>query len=153
LTDSRPFAAIFDTPDLNLAYVNVVLALSKVPDLPKSAREVAILAVGSKYKAIYEIYAHERVAATTGLSKVQIDAIKNGEKPGDLDEGCSVAFDVAMELVDKPGPLSDRNWKRAVEQFGRRGASVLAHYVGYYMYTCCLLNAFDIPLPEGERIL
>lgn len=133
--------------------MSIVVALSKVPDLPKSAREVAILAVGSKYKAVYEIYAHERVAATTGLSKAQIDAIKNGEKPGDLDEGCNIAFDVTMELVDKPGPLSDTNWKRAVEQFGRRGAFVLANYVGYYMYTCCLLNACDIPLPEGEKIL
>lgn len=144
---------MFDTPEISRLYVNLVAAVGKVPDLPKQPREVAILAVGAKYQAAYEIYSHERVAATVGLSKSQIEVLKSGKKPEDLDENCSVAFDVAMELVNKPGPLSDSNWKRAVQQFGRRGAYVLANYVGLYQFICCLLNACDIPVPDGERIL
>jgi hypothetical protein len=52
-------------------------AFSAMPGLPAGSRETAILATGSHYQALYEIYAHERVAlANTSLSKKQINMIK-----------------------------------------------------------------------------
>lgn len=127
-------------------------ALAKIPGLPQYAREVAILATGSHFKAAYEIYSHERIAIGTELKQDQIDKIKHGEKPGDLQEIGNVAFDVTMELLKKPGPLAEEKWKEAEKAFGREGAMALVHYVGYYAYTSLLLNGLDIQLPEGESI-
>jgi len=60
-------------------------AVSGLPGLPASARETAILAIGSQYQALYEIYAHERVALKyTSWTKEQNNAIKNGRKPEGL---------------------------------------------------------------------
>jgi 4-carboxymuconolactone decarboxylase len=74
-------------------------AVSGSPGLPASARETAILAMGSQYHAPYEIYAHERVALkSTSLTKELINSIKNGKKPEGLGREESVAFDVAVEL-------------------------------------------------------
>lgn len=128
--------------------------MSQIPGLTPKARETVILATGSHYKAAYEIYAHERLALkNTELTKEQINLIKNGQKPKDLDKGSSVAFDAAIELVAKPGPLKKESWDAVVKELGRKDALALVHFVGMYAYTCILLNGCDVPLPEGENIM
>lgn len=112
-----------------------------------------ILATGSHYQAVYETYAHERVALkTTSLTKEQIVQIKKGEKPEDLDQEGGVAFDATMELVKKQGPLGKKMWEKVVAEFGKEGASALVYHVGVYAYTCLLLNGCDVSPPEGEKL-
>ena len=148
-----PFAPLLYTPSLVDPFFKLVVELGKLPGLPGPAREIAILATGSRFKSNYELYAHERVAASTGLTAAQIESVKSGKKPlgGDaLDEQGDVAFDVAIELSRKPGPMTDDNWKRAERAFGKGGTAALIQYVGVYAYTCVLLNGVDVPVPEGE---
>lgn len=128
-------------------------AVSGLPGLPASARETAILAIGSQYQAPYEIYAHERVALkNTSLTKEQIDAIKNGRKPEGLGREESVAFDVAVELAGGKRLLERERWVELVGCVGREGALALLQVCGLYGFTCLLLNGYDIRLPEGEGI-
>lgn len=80
--------------------------------------------------------------------------MKSGKKPfGDnaLDEQGNVAFDVAIELSHKQGPMTEANWKRAEHAFGKEGTAALIQYVGVYAYTCISLNGVDAPVPQGER--
>ncbi|CZR58871.1 uncharacterized protein PAC_08763 [Phialocephala subalpina] len=149
-----PFAPFLYTPALGKPFFDFVGAVSQIPGLPGTAREVVILATGAHYKGVYETYAHERVALkTTDLTKEQIKMIKSGEKPKDLGKGESVAFDATMELVGKPGPLAKERWDEVVKEFGEQGALALVHYVGLYAYTCILLNGCDVSLPEDEKLL
>lgn len=129
-------------------------AIADIPNLPSDARETAILATGAHYGSVYEIYAHERVAAkTTDLTQKQIDDIKAGKKPEGLSEAADVAYDMAKKLVHGRGGLEEGVWKKAVEKLGgKEGAQAVAQYVGLYAYTCVLLNACDVPVPEGEKI-
>lgn len=130
-----------------------MIELAKVPGLPQTAREVAILAVGSHTQAVYEIYSHERIAlSATSLTREQADLIKIGKRPTDMDESCNVAFDAALELAKVPGPLSGQTWERIKDAFGQDGAQALIHYIGFYLYMCTLLNGFDVRLPEGQHI-
>lgn len=148
-----PFAPLLYTPSIVHPFFKLVVELGKLPGLPAPAREVAILATGSSFKSKYELYAHERVAASTSLTKSQIHSVKNGKKPfrdDTLNEQCEVAFDVAIELSHKQGPMSDANWKRAEKAFGRDGTAALIQYVAVYAYTCVLLNGVDAPVPNGE---
>lgn len=128
-------------------------AIGAIGGLPATARETTILATGSRYKAVYEIYAHERVAvATTALNQTQVDQIKMGKKPGDLDTAAAAAFDVAIALSNKAGPLDARLWEALVKEVGKEGALACVHYVGVYAYTCVLLNACDIGVPDEEEV-
>ncbi len=149
-----PFAPLMYTPTIVDPFLKLVVELGKLPELPVPAREVAILATGSIFRAKYEIYAHERVAASTNLTETQIDQVKSGKKPSGkdaLDEQCIVACDVAIELSNKQGPMTDATWTRAEKVFGRKGAAALFQYVGVYAYTCVLLNAVDAPVPNDEK--
>ncbi|GAB7354787.1 hypothetical protein MBLNU459_g5183t1 [Dothideomycetes sp. NU459] len=148
-----PFAPMLQTPGVTRPFLHIVTELGKLPGLPPNARETAILATGSYFQAVYEIYAHERVAvANTDLNQEQVDMIKNGKKPDGLDDQCSVAFDVAIQLSRTPGPLSGEHWDKAEKVLGKQGTLALIHYVGYYAYTCILLNGCDVPVPDGEKI-
>lgn len=149
-----PFAPLLYTPAIVDPFFKLVVELGKLPGFPAPAREVAILATGSVFKSKYELYAHERVAASTNLSKAQIVAVKSGQKPSGsdaLDEQCEVAFEVARELAGKHGPMADATWKKAEGAFGKEGAAALIQYVAIYGYTCILLNAVDAPVPNGEK--
>ena len=142
---TRPIATAYAAPAAFKSFLDSALALSTTPNLPKSAREVAILAVGVYYNSAYEVYAHERLAHAAGVSWRQISHVKLGRKPpadgpDAFDEACEVAWDVAQDLMKARGRMGDGLWERAVACFGKEGALGLVHYVGYYTYCCFLIN-------------
>lgn len=144
-----PFALLAATPDTGKIAIDLVSGLGKL-SLPQDVKETAILACGGHFQAAYELYAHENVAAKAGvLSRGQIEAIKNDQKPTDLSQNCSLAYDIAKRLCSTPGPLPQTYWDRSVEAFGKEGTLALVHYVGFYAYLCIALNAVDVPVPEG----
>ncbi|KAK5115055.1 hypothetical protein LTR62_001752 [Meristemomyces frigidus] len=133
-------------------YKLLISKIASLPGLSPAARETAILATGSVYKAGYELYAHSRVAEqSTELKKEQIEAICAGRKPDGLSEECEVALDVAKYLAGTPGPLPKELWGKSVKLLGKDGTIKLVHYVGIYAYTCMMLNAMDAPVPEAEK--
>ena len=146
-----PLPFLATTPDAVEPYLNLLGALSKLKGIPPPARETLILAVGSVYKAGYELYAHENVAEKTGvLSRAQIESVMDGVKPGGqdrLDESCELAFDVAIQLSKGGGPLEDGLYERAMKTFGQEGTAALIHYVGMYAYTCIVINGVNASVP------
>ena len=139
------------TPSVARPFFGLVSAFSTFTGLPPGAREVAILVVGHKYKAAYEIYAHSLLAQTVGISKAEIEQIiDKGTCPTSLHALHRASFAFAHELLNTSGPLSDESWKSATEAFGVDGAKALVHYVGYYSYTCTVLNGFDVKVPDAN---
>ena len=143
-----PFGPLLYTPSLVDPFFKMAAELGQIPGLPAAARETAILATGSTFKAGYELYAHGKVAASTSLTERQISSIKEGKKPDGLDEACQVAFDVAVELSQKQGPLSDETFQQASKALGQHGTAALIHYVAFYAYTSVFLNGVAAPVPE-----
>jgi hypothetical protein len=144
-----PFPLFLAAPEAGEYSVGLFGKLGKIPGLPADAKETAILTVGARYQAAYELYAHTNVAIKkVGMAKDVVEAIARGEKPKGLSEGCDVAFDAANYLAGKPGPLPKELWDRSIKTFGKEGTVALMHYVGAYAYTCIVLNAMDAPVPE-----
>jgi len=142
-----PYPFFLAAPEPGLSAMRHALMLGKLP-LPPDAKETAILTCGAHFKAPYELYAHENVAKTTTLSEQQIESIKGDNKPADLNDQCSIAFDVSQYLCNKPGRLPQDLWDRSVQTLGRDGTVALIHYVGFYAYLCIALNAADVPVPQ-----
>jgi hypothetical protein len=150
-----PYAPLLRTPAAVQPYFDLCQRLAEIPNLPRVAREVAILCVGYQYGAEYEIYAHSRLAIEAGLGKDAVRAICTGQrgagKGWTLE--CDLAWDVAVELAKGKGKLGDETFKRCVGILGEEGTLALIHYVGFYGYTCVLLNGCGVGVPEGEERL
>jgi alkylhydroperoxidase family enzyme len=127
----------------------LVKALSTAPILPKPVREIAILVTGTHFHSGYELYAHVLVAELRGLNDDTIATIVAGQRPANLGEDESAAYDVASALV-KGGILPELVYKKAVARFGQSGAAELIYLVGLYCMVSITLNGFDVPVPEEE---
>ncbi len=116
--------------------------------LPDSIRQVAILAVGAQMNARFEIYSHEIVAESAGLSRQAVAALAAGERPAVLLEDQAIAFNVARALVGgKQLPAS--TYHLAVAAFGEEGAAELIFMVGSYLLLAVIINGYDLAVP-GE---
>ena len=144
-----PFNFMMHFPQFGTACYDIITALIENATLPKSAHEVAILVVGAHYNSRYELYAHEHVAALSGLSQTKIATIVAGERPTDLTVEEGVAYDVASKLV-RGGQLPEATYQASVKAFGDHGNAELVFLIGNYCLISVILNAYDISIPDDE---
>jgi hypothetical protein len=141
-----PFYMYF--PKIGSANVDLVMSMASAP-LSPDARETAIITVTAKFQAGYALHSHMEIAADPGyLSREQLGLIRKGTKPSGLNDGCSIAYDVAHRLASTPGPMPQELWDRAISVFGKDSTVALIHYVGYYSYVSMFMNACDVRVPE-----
>ena len=136
-------------PVIGKAMWDLTKAMTAQASLPDPVRQVAILVVGAHFDAAYEIYAHIAVAERENMSKRRLATLVCGEKPHDLDEAESIAYDVTYALVNG-GVLPEPAYALAVETFGQHGANELIYLVGLYAMVSMTLNGFNVPVPERE---
>ena len=120
-----PFNPMLHFPQFGNAAWGVNVALAKNTTLPKPVHELVILVTGARFTSRYEIYAHELVAGSAGLSASKIASLAAGGRPGDLNEDESIAFDVASVLT-RGAQLPDSTYQAAVAAFGERGLRKLS---------------------------
>ena len=145
-----PFNAWVHRPDLGIVVQRLGERLRFHGTLPGAAREIAILAVGAKWMAEYEWWAHCKVARREGVSDATIDAIHHGERPllSDLVE--QAAYDFTSALLGT-GRVNPALYESARTHLGDGGLVELVTLAGYYTLVSFTLNAFEVPLPGGER--
>ena len=107
---------------------------------------MAILVVGARFRAAYEIYAHVLLGERVGLPDDKIATIIAGQRPADLTREEAIAYDVAAALVGTGG-LPDLTFRQAEQAFGPHGAAELIYLVGFYCLVSVTLNGFDVPVP------
>lgn len=142
-----PWNPLLHEPAMGKAMWDLIEAVAARPTLPRAVREIAILAVGARYKAAYELYAHIAVAESVGIGVKRLSALCSGTRPDDLDDAEKVAYDVAHALAEG-GVLPEPCYRLAVETFGQHGLNELVYLVGTYCAVSVLLNAYDVPIPE-----
>jgi alkylhydroperoxidase family enzyme len=145
-----PFNAMLHFPQFGTANWDYITALVEHSTLPKPSHEVAILVVGARYSSRYELYAHEHVAARSGLSEAKIATIVAGERPGDLTREEGIAYDVASKLAGG-GQLPEATYQAALSAFGNQGTAELVYVIAGYCLTSVLLNAYDVSVPGSEE--
>jgi len=136
-------------PRIGKAIWDLTLAMTAEASLPDNIRQIAILVVGARYDAAYEIYAHIAVAEKEGMSPQRLATLTADLKPADLSAEESVAFDLAYTLV-RGGTLPEPVYRLAVDTFGQHGTNELIYLVGLYALVSTTLNGFNVPVPERD---
>ncbi|MGH6645362.1 carboxymuconolactone decarboxylase family protein [Aquabacterium sp.] len=136
-------------PTIGKAIWDLTLAMTAKAVLPDPVRQIAILVVGARFDAAYELYAHIAVAEGEGMSPERLSTLVADLKPNDLNKEESVAFDVAYAL-SRGGVLPEPVYSLAVKTFGQHGTNELIYLVGLYALVSTTLNGFNVPVPERE---
>lgn len=144
-----PWNPWLQEPVIGKAIWDLTLAMTAKAVLPDPVRQVAILVVGARYKAAYEIYAHIAVAEREGMTAQRLATLTAEIKPTDLNAQESVAYDVAY-CLSRGGVLPEPLYRLGVDTFGQHGMNELIYLVGLYALVSVTLNGFNVPVPERE---
>jgi 4-carboxymuconolactone decarboxylase len=136
-------------PGIGKAIWDLTLAMTANASLPDNVRQIAILVVGARFDAAYEIYAHIAVAEKEAMKAERLATLVANLKPTDLDPKESIAFDFTYALV-RGGTLPEPLYRLAVKTFGQHGTNELIYLVGLYCLVSTTLNGFNVPVPERE---
>lgn len=117
--------------------------------LPPRLSELAILVMGSYWRAGFEWYIHAPIAAKAGVPDSVIAAIKAGESPVFAEPDARAVHDFARELLDNR-EVSDETYAFARRLLGERALVDLVGILGYYGLISMTIKAFRVPVPEGE---
>ncbi|MGI4878447.1 MAG: carboxymuconolactone decarboxylase family protein [Janthinobacterium lividum] len=136
-------------PAIGTAIWNLTLAMTANATLPDAVRQIAILVVGARFDAAYEIYAHIAVAERDGMKAERLATLVADLKPVDFAADESVAYDISYALV-RGGTLPEPLYTLGVKTFGQHGMNELIYLVGLYSLVSTTLNAYNVPVPERE---
>jgi len=146
-----PFAALLNAPNVADAAVRLYSAFRDAK-LEKRLFELMILVVARNASAQFEWFAHAPRAIEAGISAEAVEAIRRHHTPNLTREDERLVYDTVLELsVQKR--LSQASYDRALAALGMEQLVELIAGAGFYTMIALTLNAFDVPVPGGERPL
>jgi 4-carboxymuconolactone decarboxylase len=119
--------------------------------LPPRLSELAICITGAFWKANYEWFAHAPLAIKAGIDPATIEAIRTGATPKLVKSDEQAIYDFATELT-RSRRVSNATFERAKKELGETSVIDLVGIIGYYSLVSVTLNAFELPLPEGQKL-
>jgi 4-carboxymuconolactone decarboxylase len=119
--------------------------------LPPRLSEFAILCTARLWKAQYEWYAHEPMAAKAGVSGKTIADLRAGRAPKDAGNDERAIYDLIQELY-RTRRVSARAYKRVHAFLGDQGMVELVGILGYYTLISMTLNVFHMLPPESAPL-
>jgi 4-carboxymuconolactone decarboxylase len=143
-----PFNAWVQAPRIGTRLASLGSALRHDMALDRKLIELAIITVGSHFKAEFEWFAHAVMARRHGVPEAVISSLAAGQEPVFYDDTQRVVHRVASELV-RTGRLAEASHRDAQSQLGDVQLVELVTLCGYYTLVSFTLNAFDVALPPG----
>jgi 4-carboxymuconolactone decarboxylase len=144
-----PFNAWLLSPALGDRIQRLGEAIRFTSSLPQNVLEIAILVEAREWRAEFEWWAHVRLARRAGVASEVIAAIQEQREPAFTDRGEEIAWRFSRELLESRR-VSGPTYEAARERFGETGVMELVTLLGYYTLVSMTLNAFEVPLPEGQ---
>ena len=142
-----PWGVFLHEPTVGQAHYDLIDAVTAMKRLSPSAKQVAIIVVGARFNAAYELYAHAATAAAEGMDPVKIATLAAGGRPLDLTPEEACAFDIATALLGG-GVLAGATYRAARDLLGQGALNELVFWIGTYAQVAITLNAFDVPSEE-----
>ena len=137
------YRMIMHTPSIAPAFLALSDALRQRSSLPGDWREVAILRVGHRYHAPYEIHHHERIGRSVGLSEDALVAVRPGDDGAALDERQRAVLQLTDQLLERHA-LDSASRDAALRWMSTPQLADLVLTVGFYQLVCNFLNTFEV---------
>jgi 4-carboxymuconolactone decarboxylase len=151
LTPRGPFAAWMHAPEYGLLAQALGAHCRYKTALEPRLSEFAILCTARLWRAQYEWYAHEPMAAKAGVKAKTIADLRAGREPKSAAKDEKAIYAIIQELY-KTRRVSERTYKR-VHAFLDDAAMVeLVGILGYYTLISMTLNVFHMLPPESEKL-
>ncbi|WP_427026196.1 carboxymuconolactone decarboxylase family protein (plasmid) [Aureimonas ureilytica] len=112
--------------------------------------ELAILTMATVWQSEFEWWAHKPIALKAGLGADIVEALRSGAPPAFPDRETETVHAVTIALSTQRR-LTDALYAQADAVLGPDRLVDLVGLCGYYTLISMTLNAFEVPLPEGER--
>ena len=147
-----PFGIWLRTPAIADVANRLGNTLRRDSNLDKRLFELMVLVIARHWGAQYEWFVHEGAARQAGVADTVIAALREGRRPtfGRPDE--QLVYDVVTELQTSR-TLSDETYARALAALGLELLIEFISAAGFYTMVAMMLNAFDVPTPDGARPL
>jgi 4-carboxymuconolactone decarboxylase len=145
-----PFSVLINNPPLAAAVNQVVDAVRKDGTLDKRLYELIVLITVRHAGAAYAWAVHDPLARKAGVSGDVVDAIHAKRKPSfaKLDE--KAIYEAVTELLNT-NKISDAAYQALIQQFGLPKTIEAITCVGLYCMIGSVINAFQVPTPNGEK--
>ena len=143
-----PFNAFVHAPGVGQHLSALGAKVRYGTSIDRRLSELAIITVGARWKAEFEWWAHARMARRHGVPDAVVDAIERGEEPEFEADDERTIYAVAAQLV-RTGHVDQDAYDSARQLLGDAGLVELVSLCGYYTLVSFLLNAFQVPLPDG----
>jgi 4-carboxymuconolactone decarboxylase len=140
------FRFLLSSPDLAYRVSHLGDFLRADSAMPDEVREMLILALSRRLDFQLEWSYHEEMALQAGVSAEVVDALRGGLVPP-LSESHRLAYDLAMAAVDRR--VTAEVFDAVVAQHGTAYAVDLVVLVAFVVFMQHLVEALDVPLPEG----
>jgi 4-carboxymuconolactone decarboxylase len=145
-----PFSVLMHNPPLADAVNRVVDAVRKDGKLEKRLYELIVLIVVRHGEAAYAWAVHDPLGRKAGLSGDVVDAIHAKRKPPFTKTDERAVYDAVTELLNS-NKISDGAYQALVKAVGFDNALEAVTCAGLYCMIGAVINAFEVPTPNGEK--
>ena len=121
--------------------------------LGKRLFELMVLVVARHWTSQFEWHTHEKYAREFGISDAAIEAIRTHGVPALRTGRRTDRLRRRDANCSETKALGEATYARALAAFGEELLVELISAAGLYTMVAMLLNAFDVPVPEGARRL
>jgi len=143
------FRMLAHSPPVLAGFTKLGGALLLEGTLPARLREAAVLRVGHRAGAEYEVKKHTAIARRVGLSEAEIDALRVDADPGALDDACRTVLALVDELFQGIR-ASDAALSGVRRHLDDRQLVELVTTIGFYGLVCRVLETFDVDLEAPQ---
>ncbi len=151
ITPRGPFAVWLHAPEFGQLAQALGGHCRYKTSLEPRQSEFAILCTARLWRAQYEWFAHEPMAAKAGVKPQTIKDLRAGRLPKSAPKDERAIYDFIQELY-KTKRVSDRNHKRVHAVLGDAGTVELVGILGYYVMISMTLNVFRMMPPADAKL-
>jgi 4-carboxymuconolactone decarboxylase len=145
-----PFSVLMHNPPLARAVNEVVDAVRKDGKLEKRLYELVVLITVRQAGAAYAWAVHDPLGRKAGLSDDVVDAIHAKRRPAFAKADEKAIYDAVIELLAS-NKIGDAAYQALIKQFGLAETIEVITCVGLYCMVGAVINAFEVPTPNGEK--
>ncbi|MCX7313030.1 MAG: hypothetical protein WCG92_08150 [Hyphomicrobiales bacterium] len=145
-----PFSVLMHNPALAGPVNQVVDAVRKDGKLEKRLYELIVLITVRHAEAGYAWAVHDPLGRKAGLSDEVVDALLAKRKPTFVKADEQALYNAITELLER-NKISDGTYQTLVKTIGFDSALEAVTCAGLYCMIGNVINAFEVPTPNGEK--